>query len=329
MTFWQSPEWVAAVDSIYPEHGRHIKHPLSPLKEAWLLFKQRNQYDVIHTMGIRESMLYGLLCFLAASPSKQIMTEIFVDEDRPASISWRIKTAFYRLIAHRSSGIITNSRAEIPELARRLALPETRFRYVPLNSTVSPADEPIPGEGFLLAAGRSLRDYGTLIQAAPRIHAPIIIIGGSDDLQHTELPPNVTLHREVDRSTYLDHVRRCSIMILPLKKTTRPTGQVVLLEAMSFGKPVIATEHVGTCDYIRHSMNGLLVPPGDPDALANAVNELLADPEAARIMGSAALRRIRDEHTDFIHTQRRLDAIRDLTSLQEETEGKETTDYRP
>lgn len=309
MTFRQSPEWMARVDSIYPEHGRRINQPFSPRKEALLLFRQRKNYDLIHTMGIRESMLYGLLCLLTCSPSKQVMTEIFVDEDRPASLSWRIKTALYRLIARRSLGIITNSRAEIPDLAKRLHIPESRFHFVPLDSTVDPADHPLPGEGFILAAGRSLRDYDTLLQAAPQINAPIIIIGGSDDLQNTALPPNVTLLREVDREAYLDHIRRCSIAVLPLKKTTRPTGQVVLLEAMSFGKPVIATEQVGTVDYIQTSVNGILVPPQEPEALARAVNQLLADPSAARAMGQAALQGIRNEHTHAVHTQRRLRAL--------------------
>ena len=314
MTFHQSPEWVATTDSIYPEHGRHTAAPLSPLKEAWLLFKNRRDYDVVHTMGIRESMFCGLLCLLARTPSKQIMTEIFVDEDHLASTTWRIKTAFHRLIARRALGIITNSQAEIPALAERLALSEDRFRYVPLNTTVPPSSAPLPGEGFLLAAGRSLRDYETLIQASPAMDEPLIIIGGSDDLQHAALPPNVTLLREVDRTTYLDYVRRCSILILPLKRTTRPTGQVVLLEAMSFGKPVIATDHVGTRDYIQHAADGLLIPPGDPTALANAANGLLADPVAAEAIGQAALRSIREEHTDLIHTQRRLNALRDLAS---------------
>ena len=312
MAFWQSTEWVAATSSIYPDHGQCSPTPLPPLQEAWQLFRHRAPYNIIHTMGIRESMGYGLLCLLRGCPSKQIMTEIFVDEPRPASLRWRLKEKIYKRIARRSLGIITNSQAEIHALAERLGLPENRFRYVPLNTTLSPVTFPLPGDGFILAAGRSLRDYTTLLQAAAHIPAPITIIGGSDDLLQANLPPTVTLLREVDRDTYLDYVRRCSIMVLPLLQTTRPTGQVVLLEAMSCGKPVIATRQVGTIDYIDHKKTGLLIPPFDATALATATNHLLQHPQFACELGMHALQHIHHAHTTPIHTHQRLSAIADL-----------------
>lgn len=315
MTFWQSPEWMARVDSIYPDHGKNTPVTGTPWKEAWTLFTRRDQYDIIHTMGIRESMFYGLLCLLCGIRSKQIMTEIFLDEPSSAGPGWSLKTALYRRVSRRAIGIITNSRAEITALADRLALPERRFRPVPLNSTVAPLDAPSPGEGFVLAAGRSLRDYATLIQAAPAIRAPIVIIGGSEDLIGLPLPSGVTLLREIDRKTYLDYVRRCSIMVLPLKAAIRPAGQVVMLEGMAFGKPIVATNQVGTVDYIRDGENGLLIPPGDASALAGAVNEILQHPEKARKLGEAALNSIKTTHTHRVHTELRLDAIEKLARV--------------
>jgi len=312
MAYWQSSEWMQATDSIYDLSALEEPEYFSPYKEAWLLFRRRKDYDVIHSMGIVESMFYGLLCLLTGRSSKQIMTEIFIDEEQPERLSWHFKTAIYTKIAQRSLGVITNSQAEIPALAKRFNLPENRFCYVPLNSTVEPVEKPLPGEGFILAAGRSLRDYPTLIEAATDIDAPIIIIGGSDDLRHTELPANVTFLREVDRETYLDYVRRCSIMVLPLQKTVRPTGQVVLLEAMSFGKPVIASEQVGTVDYIKHDKNGMLIPLSDAKPLAAAANTLLRDKKKAHDMGLSALETIKTSHTNAVHTTSRLAAIDSL-----------------
>jgi glycosyltransferase involved in cell wall biosynthesis len=311
MVFHQSPEWVQQVDSIYTQHGQNMCAPLSPWREALALFRKRSTYDVIHTMGIRESTVYGLLCALTRSPSRQIMAEIFLDEPQ-AGTGWRVKTALQRLVARRSLGIITNSAAEIPALAERLNISSERCIFVPLNSTLEPAKEPTPGEGFILAAGRSLRDYPLLIEAAKQIDVPITIIGGSDDLQNARLPENVTLLREVSREEYLDYVRRCQIMVLPLQQTTRPTGQVVMLEAMAFGKPVIATEQVGTVDYIHHGKTGFLVPPGNGAVLAETANRLIADRNAMTKIGMAALQTIRNEHTNRIHTQRRLNAIQKL-----------------
>jgi L-malate glycosyltransferase len=62
----------------------------------------------------------------------------------------------------------------------------------------------------------------------------------------------------------------------------------VLLESMAAGVPVVATRVGGTPEAIEDGVNGLLVPPADPNALANAICHLLAEPERARRLGRAA-----------------------------------------
>ncbi len=59
----------------------------------------------------------------------------------------------------------------------------------------------------------------------------------------------------------------------------------VIVEAMASGKPVVASNVGGIPDLIKDKENGLLVKPGDEEALANAVLALLNDPEKARRMG--------------------------------------------
>jgi len=57
------------------------------------------------------------------------------------------------------------------------------------------------------------------------------------------------------------------------------------LEAMSIGKPVIASAVGGIPEIVEHGVTGLLVAAGDPDALAGAIDELASDPSTARRMG--------------------------------------------
>lgn len=72
---------------------------------------------------------------------------------------------------------------------------------------------------------------------------------------------------------------------------------LTILEAMAARVPVIATDIGGTCEAVGHEENGLLVPPGEPEALASAVMGLLEDPERARRLGLRGRRRVEQEFT--------------------------------
>lgn len=63
---------------------------------------------------------------------------------------------------------------------------------------------------------------------------------------------------------------------------------MALLEAMAMGRPAVATRVGGVPEVVRHGTDGLVVPPADPAALADAVTCLLLDPELRRSMGEAA-----------------------------------------
>lgn len=67
---------------------------------------------------------------------------------------------------------------------------------------------------------------------------------------------------------------------------------IVVLEAMALGKPVIASAQGGSTESIQPEVTGLLVPPGDPAALAQAMIRLLRDRELRTTMGQAARERV-------------------------------------
>jgi len=67
---------------------------------------------------------------------------------------------------------------------------------------------------------------------------------------------------------------------------------MALLEAMAAAKPIVATAVSGTGQVMIHNETGILVPPGDAAALAQAIDELVSNPARARAMGEAAQRRV-------------------------------------
>jgi glycosyltransferase involved in cell wall biosynthesis len=68
-----------------------------------------------------------------------------------------------------------------------------------------------------------------------------------------------------------------------------------LLEYMSAGRAVIATDVGANAELVRHGKDGLIVPPGDPDSVARAIGELLANPMRAAGYGASARRRVEAE----------------------------------
>jgi starch synthase len=68
---------------------------------------------------------------------------------------------------------------------------------------------------------------------------------------------------------------------------------IVLMEAMAAGKPIVATRSGGPEEVVVEGETGLLVPPGEPRLLANAMDTLLSDPSTATAMGRAGRARLR------------------------------------
>jgi len=312
MAFRESRTWREAVVSICADG--ETPDELCPWRQALRLLKRRRRSEAVVTMGPRPSLAYGLLCAVLGLRSKQVLTEVFLDEARPSSLSWRVKTALFRLVARRSLGVLANSSAEVGFLARRFGIPEAKLRFVPMHTTLAnPARAP-ENEGYVLSIGRSGRDWETLLRAADRIAAPLRIVAGAADRLPEPLPPRAQVLRDVPLEQGRNWMKRAAVVVVPLLPAERSTGQVVLFEAMAMGKPVVATRAAGTIDYVRNGENGLLVEPGDAAALATAINRLLRDAELARRLSETALADCRNEWNVEIHAARKIEAIRALVA---------------
>jgi len=80
--------------------------------------------------------------------------------------------------------------------------------------------------------------------------------------------------------------------VIAVPSTCQEGGPMVILEAMAMEKPVVASRIGGIPDMVQDGHTGLLVPPGDSLALAEAIEHLLGDGELARRMGAAGRARL-------------------------------------
>jgi glycosyltransferase involved in cell wall biosynthesis len=172
-----------------------------------------------------------------------------------------------------------------------------RFRPVPEPDgpvTVAFAGRMIAGKGVrtLVQAHRILLESG--------IHCELLLAGTPDRDDPTSIPQiEVAGWGSEPGITWLGHVadiaavwRRAHVGVLPARG-----GEGVpksLLEAAAFGRPLIATDVPGCRDIVIHEKTGLLVPVGDPGALAAAILRLIRSP-AQRVRFGVAARRLVDE----------------------------------
>lgn len=105
-----------------------------------------------------------------------------------------------------------------------------------------------------------------------------------------------------------------ALSVLVLASSWPEPFGLVLLEAMATGKPVVATNHGGPVEICRDGETALLVPPRDPERMAQAILALLGDQERARAMGAAGRRRVEEMFT-------RGRAMKTLENLYAETLG--------
>jgi len=106
--------------------------------------------------------------------------------------------------------------------------------------------------------------------------AQVHALGLQDQVTFTGKIPQEALERAYETS---------DIFVLPAIVDSRGDTEglgVVLLEALQYGLPVIASRVGGIVDIVQHETTGLLVPPGDPGALARAIQRLVDHPDFAQ-----------------------------------------------
>ena len=173
-------------------------------------------------------------------------------------------------------------------------------------SLFSPTDRAVPGR--ILAVGRLVekKGFAVLVDACALLRDRGLtfdcrIIGDGplqgalqDQIAGHGLGDRVTLAGPMPQERLADELGTAAIATLPCIIT--PDGDrdglpTVLLEAMGKGIPVVTTTVTGGPEIVAEGETGILCPPGDPVALADALEALLTDPEGARAMGIAGRQR--------------------------------------
>lgn len=189
---------------------------------------------------------------------------------------------------------------------------QERVRIVPPGVDMrrfSPTGPPSP-DPHILFVGPISRNYrwkglDVLWQAYRRVQkrfpqAALTLVGKGDRKAEFEALGrkhglDVRLPGRLDEASLVEAYGSSHVVVLPSTSDAESFG-MVLAEANACARPVVASNIGGIPDFVRHRENGLLVPPGDPAALADRITQILLDPEQASRMGQRGRQIVRSDH---------------------------------
>ncbi|WP_454717751.1 glycosyltransferase [Caulobacter segnis] len=198
----------------------------------------------------------------------------------------------------------------LAKLAMERGAPQDHVWFIP-NSVKAPSAQAQPfsrGEGAsvkIVAAGRLhvKKGFDVLIRAVGKLRSwdfdvTCEIAGEGDEradlealIKELDLDPCVKLTGWTD--DVAGFLAKGDLFAFPSHQEGFP---LTLLEAMSVGLPVVATEIDGPDEILKDGVNGRLVPDDDPDRLGEALGELISDRETAKRLGAAARTLVLDEY---------------------------------
>jgi glycosyltransferase involved in cell wall biosynthesis len=256
--------------------------------------------NIAHILvGPGEFWLGALACLLRNIPVVSTMiTPVPHQGDKPPAIVVR---AGYRLLAVGSDQVIVNGTSQVKLVQKVYGLAPQRVNYVPLGGRTTAlrwSKEKIceePGTILFFGAARPHKGLEYLVRAQPSVtrrcpDARVIIASSGKDLERCrtliEDDSKFEIHSGfVPGNTMAALFQKSSLVVLPYLSAA---SSGVLMTALVFGKPVVATQIDGLTEYVNDGVTGILVPPANVTELANALIQLLSDHPLRQRMGENA-----------------------------------------
>ncbi|MBY0137477.1 exopolysaccharide biosynthesis GT4 family glycosyltransferase EpsE [Paracoccus yeei] len=267
---------------------------------------RREGIDHVHAHSCGRAALIAALAFRMGGPRYSLTLHGPLEDYGPGQrYKWR-HAAFATIITEK---LRAEAEAELAGyLPPRIAVQAMGVDTGRLSRD-TPWQPPVPGQPLrIMSCGRlnQVKGHQDLMQAIRMLrdagHDARLVIAGEDDAGGTgyrrvieariaelDLDGAVTLLGAVSEGEVRRHLLEAHVFALA--SWHEPLG-VALMEAMSCEVPTIGTAAGGVAELIRDGQDGILVPPRDPPAMADAILRLAGDPDLARRLGQAGRERI-------------------------------------
>lgn len=254
---------------------RYVIYFLFPLK---IIF-QRNKFDNIiawqQFYGLNFAFWSRIFC-LRKKQKLIIMTFIY-----------KKKNGFWGKIYHYYMSFIVKSqyvdkficfsRNECEYYSNLFNTSIERFKYVPLGiDYLNISTSHCLFDKYVFSTGRSNRDYDFLIESFLNTDYKLYIACDSLKESVIGINKNIIIDRNCHGDDMIKRLAECYCVVISVKDTSISSGQLVAIQAMQMGKPVIATISNGLKDYVEDGITGVLIDNNKKELL-NALHRLYSD----------------------------------------------------
>ena len=285
--------------------------------------------DVVHAHGLRAGALTAIaLAFVRPTVYQSRPALVVTVHTAPPAggLTGAVYRVLERIVARSADSVLCVS-ADLEERMRAAGARRVGRALVPAFATASPgpasaapslAGDPAAGRPLVLAAGRlaAQKGFGTLLEAAARWRdlkpEPLLVIAGEGPLAGDLKAQAARLGLDARVPGHRDDIpallAAAAVFVLPSVWEGQP---FILQEALRAGVPVVATR-VGGTPTLTGEDAAVLVPPGDPRRLADAVRAVLTDEVLAARLRKAATARahdLPDEDTAVLDVLAEYDAV--------------------
>ncbi len=279
---------------------------------------RRRRPDIVHFIALKPIFTGGFASLLSPGAARVFhVTGMGYMADGKGLLAGLRRNVFFRLLAflfRRPGGwLLVENPDDLEFLGRYGVSPRNRVGMLggagvdPDHYHAMPELSPPPVAAFV---GRMIWSKGVdvLVAAGDLLHQRSVALDielyGEPDLanpnaitlqtiEEWNMKSNLNWHGSVDdvRRVW----RQCDICVVPTR--TREGMPRAMLEAASCARALIVADVPGCRHFVRHGTEGLVVPPNDPVALADALQKLALDPALRQKMGRAARRRVLQFYT--------------------------------
>lgn len=269
------------------------------------LFLNRNNYYIIITWQQFYGLFLAMYCriFQVNKKFKLVIMQIIYKEKQGFFHKIYYDLYRYAIQSPYIDAFVCGTKVECQNYSRLFNIPKDKFHLIQwglkdyTSDYTSDYEFICNDDKYVFSAGRSNRDWDFILRTIGGKKYNAIVIGAP--LDHYNKYSNIKFLKNVSNDVYFSTLAHAFCVFISLKEDNVSAGQITLIEALEFGKPIIVTNSKGlSADYIINGENGIIVEK-DESAVVSALELLYSNDDYYSYISANARKTYLDYFSDY------------------------------